>query len=215
MSLYCPSCGSKLEEDFKFCPNCGKNLKGNFIFCPGCGKKMPKTNIETNKEVSPIVTKPKPIKKKFKLPKINLKNKKIVLPIIIILIIIIVVIGGAAIILLNSDNNDSNIGGRTFTISITNDFSENADCYLVTDNFRQGTFGNPGFTVNSNDEEIITINEDDLMFQRDEYEIKLFVTMNDVSKEAIASAVTDSAEFIIDNIPGEIELYEVKCNDYQ
>lgn len=215
MPLYCPGCGNKLDEDFKFCPHCGKNLKGNFIFCPGCGKKMPKTNNEPQRNISPIVDPPKKTKKKFKLPKISFKNKKLVFPIIIILIIVIAVIGAAAIIVLNSDNDDSNTGGRTFIISITNDFSENADCYLVTDNFRQGVFGNPGFTVNANDDATITINEDDLMFQRESYMIKLFVTIDDVSKEATATAVTDSADFVIDNIPGEIDLYEIDCTGYQ
>jgi len=214
MSLYCPSCGSKLEDDFKFCPHCGKNLKGNFIFCPGCGKKMSKTNNELKRDISPMVSQPKKTKKKFKLPKFNSKNKKIVIPILIILIIVIVVIAGAAYVVLTSNNGNSNNGGRTFSISITNDFSENAECYLVIDNFKQGEYGND-FQVNANDVETKIVNEDDLIFQRDAYLIKLFVTIDDVTKEATASAVTDTAEFVIDNIPGEIDSFVVNCNGYQ
>jgi hypothetical protein len=215
MSLYCPGCGKSLKEDFEFCPHCGKNLKGKFIFCSGCGKKMPKTNNEPIKNNAPIVSPPKKSKNKFKFPKISFKNKKKILPILIIIIVLVVVIGAVAIVLLNSDNEETISGGRTFTILITNGFSENAECYLVTDNFRQGTFGNPGFTVNANDDATITIIEDDLMFQRDAYAIKLFVTIDEVSNEATATAVTESANFLIDNVPGEIDLYEVNCSDYQ
>ena len=50
MPIYCPKCGNKLEENFKFCPNCGKNLAGKFVFCPDCGKKM----IPADKRMAPI-----------------------------------------------------------------------------------------------------------------------------------------------------------------
>jgi hypothetical protein len=218
MSLYCSGCGDKLDENFKYCPNCVKNLKGNLFFCSGCGKKMQTTNVEPKSEIPPVenIIETKKVKqKKFKLPKLSFKNNKKFLPFLIILIIVIVVIAAAAVILLNYSPEETNIGGRSFTILITNDFSKNAECYLVTDNFRQGTFGNPGFTVNANDESTITINEDDLMFQRDSYPIKLFVTIDDTSREAIANSVTEAADFTIDNELGEIELFDVICDGYQ
>lgn len=216
MTIYCPKCGIELEEKFKFCPGCGKNLNGDFIFCPGCGKKMSNVKSESNQEITPIVSEPKKAKTKFKFPKIKIsfKNKKKILTLLIIFVIIIVVIAAAAYIVMNYEPDDSPAGGRTFTISITNDYHENADCYIVTDNMRQGTFGNPGFTVNANDDSTITIVEDDLMFKRDSYDIKLFVTIDDVPIDSTASAVTESATFIIDNAEGEIDIFEVSCTDY-
>ena len=85
--------------------------------------------------------------------------------IILIVIIVIVVIAAAAVILLNYSPEETNIGGRSFTILITNDFSKNAECYLVTDNFRQGTFGNPGFTVNANGNDYVTPGNAELKVQ--------------------------------------------------
>jgi len=214
MMIYCPKCGFNLDEKFKFCPNCGKNLNGDFIFCPGCGKKMTKVKNESKQEINPIISTPKRTKNKFKFPKISFKNKKRILPILIIFVIAIVVIAAVAIVLLNSGSDESETGGRTFTITITNDFSKNAECYLVIDNIRQGTFGNPGFTVNANDDATITINEKDLMFQRDKYNIKLFVTIDGDILSDTAEAVTYSASFIIDNEEGQIDRYYVECTDY-
>jgi hypothetical protein len=214
MTIYCPKCGNDLEEKFKFCPNCGKNLNDDFIFCPGCGKKMTTTNNQPEQDITPIVSEPKRVKNKYKLPKLSFKNKRKILPITIIFVIVIAVIGATALIILNSDSTVSNTGGRSFTISITNDYHKNADCYLVTDNMRQGTFGNPGFSVNANDDATIVINEDDLMFQRESYNIKLFVTIDDVPIESVASAITESADFIIDNQEGQIDIFEVNCTGH-
>lgn len=214
MPLYCPECGNSLAENFKFCPECGKNLKGSFIFCPDCGKKMPITNDVTQKETISEEPQPKKEKTKFKFPKISIKLPKKTLIIILAIICIIVVVGAAAIVLYPRETNETTMGGRTFTITIRNDFSSIANCYLLIDNLKQGVYGNPGFTVNANDIETINITEDDLMFQRDEYVIKLFVTINDVQEVATANAVTESANFIIDNYVGQIDEFYVNCTGY-
>ena len=56
---YCPECGFKIDNKFKFCPNCGSNIESAFspvvqsdhqgkdyIICKNCGEKNPKENSE-------------------------------------------------------------------------------------------------------------------------------------------------------------------------
>ena len=213
MSLYCPKCGNNLEDNFNFCPDCGKNLAGSFFFCAECGKKISTTEKEKTVDTAPTVTKPKKEKMKFTLPKFLTKIPKKTLIIIIAIICIVAVVGATAIVLYPFDGGAGS-GGRTFSLTITNDYSSSANCYILTDYLRQGVFGNAGFTINANDEEIITINEDDLMTIRDAHNIELRVTIDGVVESATASAVTDSANFIIDNIEGQIDEFYVNCTDY-
>ena len=214
MPLYCPECGNSLAENFKFCPECGKNLKGSFNFCPDCGKKMPITNEIEQKETITEEPQPKKEKTKFKFPKISIKIPKKTMIILLAIICIIVVVVAAAIVLYPGETTETTSGGRTFTITIRNDFSSSANCYLLTDNLKQGVYGNPGFVVNANGIETFNITEDDLMFQREDYVIKLFVTINDVQEVSTADAVTESANFVIDNYEDQVDEFYVNCTGY-
>jgi len=213
MSLHCPKCGNNLEDNFKFCPECGKNLAGSFFFCAECGKKISTTEQEKTVDSASPVIKPKKEKIKFTLPKFVTKIPKKTLIIIIAIICIVAVVGATAIVLYPFDGGTAP-RGRTFTLTITNDYSSNAHCYLLTDSLKQGVYGNAGFTVYANDEEIITINEDDLMFQRDAYKMEIRVTIDDVEEAAIATAVSESANFLIDNVEGQVDEFEVDCTGY-
>jgi hypothetical protein len=213
MSLHCSKCGGNLDDNFKFCPECGKNLKGSFFFCAECGKKMTNTEKEKSIETAPATSDTKKEKTEFKLPKFLTGIPKKTLIIIIAIICIVAVVGATAIIL-NPFNGGAGTGGRIFTLTITNDFSSNAHCYILTDYLKQGVYGNAGFIVYANDEEIITINEDDLMTLRDAHNIELRVTIDDIEEAATATAVTDSANFIIDNVEGTVDLFYVNCTVY-
>jgi len=215
MLEYCPECGNKLEESFKFCPNCGKNLTGEFAFCPECGKKM----ILSEKRIVHLpekreMFKAKKEKSKITFPKISLHIPRKTVIIIIALVCLAVVVSAAVIVLSPFDTAGVQSGGRTFTVTVTNDFTSNAECYLLIDNLKQGVYGNSGFTVNARGEEVITINEDDLMFQRDAYVMKLFVTIDDIQEFGFAAAVTESAEFIIDHVEGQFDEFYVNCTSY-
>jgi hypothetical protein len=213
MSLHCSKCGGNLDDNFKFCPDCGKNLKGSFFFCAECGKKIPNTEKEKLNETAPATSDTKKEKTEFKLPRFLTKIPKKTLIIIIAIICIVAVVGATAIIL-NPFDGGTVTGGRTFTLTITNNYSSNANCYLLTDSLKQGVYGNAGFTVYANDEEVITINEDDLMFQRDSHKIELRVTIDDIEEAATATAVSESANFIIDNIEGFVDQFNVTCTGY-
>lgn len=213
MSLYCPKCGNNLEDNFNYCPECGKNLAGSFFFCAECGKKMSTTEKEKTVDTAPTVTKPKKEKTKLTLPKFLTKIPKKTLIIIIAIICIVAVVGATAIVLYPFDGGAPS-GGRTFTLTITNDYSSNANCYLLTDSLKQGVYGNAGFIVYANDEETITINEDDLMFQRDAYKMEIRVTIDDVEEAATAIAVSESANFLIDNVEGQVDEFYVQCTGF-
>ena len=213
MSLHCSKCGEKLDDNFKFCPECGKKLKGSFFFCAECGKEISDTEKEKSKETVPTASDTKKEKTEFKLPKFLTKITKKTLIIIIAIICIVAVVGATAMIL-NPFDGGSATGGRIFTLTITNDYSSNAHCYLLTDNLKQGVYGNAGFTVYANNEEVITINEDNLMFQRDAYKIELRATIDDVEEVATAIAVSESANFRIENIEGYVNQFYVNCTGY-
>ena len=51
--LYCPNCGRKLNQKYKFCPYCGAKIKncpnnGNYVIekCPNCGRNVRSTMME-------------------------------------------------------------------------------------------------------------------------------------------------------------------------
>ena len=210
----------------KFCPYCGTNLEAGFKFCPECGKELPEIKktgeikpekVKTSEPIKEEKPKPKKAKIKIKFPKLSFKkvSKKTAI-IIVAIICIAAVISVAAHVVVNNPFAAS-VGprGRTFTVTVNNDFESDAECYLTIDNLRQGIYGNPGFTVTASGTEIITIKEDDLIYQRENYTIKLIVTIDDVSDDATASAVTESAEFLIDNVEGQFYNFYVNCTSYQ
>ena len=126
MTIYCPKCGNKLEENFKFCPDCGKNLKGKFTFCPECGKKMILSEGIAPTPDKSDVFKPKKRKLRISFPRLSLHIPKKTA----IAIIAIVCIAAAAIVLYPLDGTVKS-RGRTFALTVTNDFSSNAECYLL------------------------------------------------------------------------------------
>jgi uncharacterized membrane protein YvbJ len=94
MIFICPSCGVRLEKDFKFCPNCGFDLsspsesedtgndnghskpgivicsscgeenKAGNDFCTSCGAKLPSSGKKTPSSVSEPQKRSQPVKKK-------------------------------------------------------------------------------------------------------------------------------------------------------
>jgi hypothetical protein len=199
MVKYCPKCGNKVEENFKFCPECAKKLTGKFNFCPECGKKMPV---------------PEKTKIRFTLSEISLKiSKKTAIAIISIICVAAV---AATILMISPFGNGTagvgSAGGRTFIVTVESTYGSDVDCYITIDNLKQGEYGNTGFVVNSSGTEVLTINEDDLKYERDAYKITLYVTVDGALKEATASAVKESAEFLISSTDGQ---HSVECIGFQ
>jgi len=221
MVKYCSECGNKLKESFKmpkYCSECGNKLEGSFKFCPECGKKMPM--IKDVKRLEEIETKEKvktkaEEKTRFALPKPSLKiSKKTAIAIISIVCVAIVV---AAVVLVispfgNWTTGVKSAGGRTFTVTVESTYGSDVDCYITIDNLKQGEYGNTGFVVSSSGTEVITINEDDLKYERNTYKITLYATVDGGSKEAVASAVTESAGFLISSVGGQLS---VNCTGFQ
>jgi predicted nucleic acid-binding Zn-ribbon protein len=236
MVKYCTECGSELEEDYKFCPDCGKEKATSKK-----GKKAEKVKI-TTKEEEKVETKAKkeedkePLKAKeelepekekkkerfqLKFPKISFKKvpKKTAI-FLIAIICIIVVVSGSAYVVLNGNFLNASVkpeGGRTFSITVTNDFNKDASCKLLIDHLPQGPYGLVGFTINASGSEVIEINEDDLSYIRDSYLIELIVEINGADgypERDEAPAVNTTADFLIDMVDGQIYDFYVECTSY-
>jgi len=214
MPKYCSECGKKIEESFKFCPECGAKLVSKFTSCPECDKKMPKDTkrlekIETKEEVK---TKAKE-KTRFALPKPSLKiSKKTAIAIISIVCVAVVIVAAVLVISPFGNRTTSVAGGRTFTVTVESTYGSDVDCYITIDNLKQGEYGNTGFVVNSSGTEVLTINEDDLKYERNAYKITLYATDDDSEEFATALAVTESAEFLISSADGQLN---VECTGFQ
>lgn len=213
MLEYCPECGNKLKESFKFCPNCGKNLTGEFAFCPGCGKKM----ILSEKRIVSLpekreMFKAKKEKSKITFPKISLHIPRKTVIIIIALVCLAVVVSAAVIVLSPFDTAGVQSAGRIFTVTVENTFNSDAECYLKVGSLKYGET----FTVSSGETEMISVEEDNLMpsILGSNYAITLYTTINDITIEATANAVTESASFLISEstVIGE---HQVECTGYQ
>ncbi|UCD14434.1 MAG: zinc ribbon domain-containing protein [Thermoplasmatales archaeon] len=207
MSIYCPKCGNKLEENFKFCPDCGKNLKGKFAFCPECGKKM-----ILSEGIVPTPEKKEVFKaKKRKLPKLSLHIPKKTVIAIVAIVCIVAVVGATAIVLYPFDTAVVKSGGRTFTITVENTFGSEAECYLKVGALKHGGT----FTVLSGETKAINVDEDNLISSLlgSDYEITLYATINDIMEEATADSVTESANFLISEYVANE--HQVECTSYQ
>ena len=220
MVKYCPYCGIELEADYKFCPDCGKQVPTGKKGAKHEKEKTPeKEEIEEKVEAKekPKEKAKKKAKFKFKLPKLSLKiPKKTAIIILAIVCVVIVASAGAWVVIKGNPFGAAVVPpGKIFTITVENAFGTDADCHFLIDNLPQGTYGNPGFTVNASETKVITINEDDLIYQgRDSYPIKLFATIDGSEgfpDYATALAVTESAEFVIDNVEGRIDEFYVNC----
>ncbi len=201
MPLFCPKCGNKLHGNFKFCPTCGKNLKGKFAFCTECGKKMPIA---------------KKAKTGVSLPKLslNIPRKAIIA---IVVIICIAAVGATAVYIINPfETPDVQSAGRTFTVTVENNFGDEAECYLKVGLLKHGDT----FNVPSGQTETINLQEDSFLSSllRSEYNITLYVSIDDPQGEMIewasADPVTKSAEFLISK-NSETDYLDVECKDYQ
>ena len=215
MPKYCSECGNKLEEGFKFCPKCGAELVSKFTSCPECNKKISKDTkglekIETKEEVE---TKAKE-KTRFALPKPSLKISKKTAIAIISVVCVAVAVAAAVLVIspFGKGTTGAKAGGRTFTVTVESTYGSDVDCYITIDNLKQGEYGNTGFVVNPSGTEVLTINEDDLKYERDAYKIVLYVTVDGTLEEATASAVTESAGFLISSAGGQLS---VNCTGFQ
>ena len=239
MVKYCTECGTELEEDFKFCPDCGKE---KVTSKKGKKAEKAKTSVKEEEKKEKVETKTKkeedkePVKTKeehetekekkkerfrLKFPKISFKKlpKKTTI-FLIAIICIIVVVSGSAYVVLNGNFLNASVkpeGGRTISITVTNDFNKDAFCKLLIDHLPQGPYGLVGFTINASGSEVLEIIEDDLSYIRDSYLIELIVEIDGADgypERDEAPAVNTTADFIIDMIDGQIYDFYVECTSY-
>lgn len=228
MAKYCTECGAELEGDYKFCPECGtktatvkkgkktEKVKKEEEVEGKKEEKKEEVDVKSEKEEK----KKKPAKFKLKLPSYIKKMPKKTGVLLLAIICIVVVVVAAVIYINPLGNMNGSVGpggGRTFTVTVRNDFNQDAECYLLIDNLRQGISGEPGFTVNASEETVITIIEDDLLYQRSSYPIRLFVSMDNADgypDSDLAPLVNASAEFVIDMVDGQIYDFFVECTAY-
>ena len=200
--ITCPSCGTEVQPGFKFCPECGKPVP------------VPQNAIDRDTEKQ---NKKNESRKKISIWRLAKKiSRKMIMSIIAIVCITILVVAAAFYIIHQGEQN-TNInasGGRTFAIAVTNNFTSNASCYLLIDDLRQGTYGNPGFIINASDITIVTIDEDNLSSRNTSHSIELVVTINNVQESDVAAAVTKSATFLITNVAGQFDEFKVNCITY-
>ncbi|UCF11863.1 MAG: zinc ribbon domain-containing protein [Thermoplasmatales archaeon] len=212
MLKYCPVCGNNLEEGFKFCPNCGKKLIGEIAFCPECGKKM----ILSEKRIAPTPEKRETVKAKKRKSRVTFPKFTRHIPrktaIVIIAIICLAVVVSAAVIVLSPfGTNGGQSAGRSFTVTVENTFGSDAVGYLKVGSLKYGGT----FTVMFGIPQTINVEEDTLFsgILGSNYSITLYATINDITEEATAIAVTESANFLVSKSTiGEVQ---VECTDYQ
>jgi uncharacterized membrane protein YvbJ len=236
MVMHCQECGKKAEGNFQFCPfcgkklikpkicsNCGAKLKEKFMFCPECGKKWGSSEKH-------LIPKPKKAEKTMPSKKANskaasskmslcfLKNfkrpgKKVLM---IISVICVVLVVAAAVIVFypfNNANTNNSSGGRTFSITIENNYSSNVDCYLTVGQLRYGE-NNNDYSIQSGESFPIVVVEDALnpILLSSDYDITLYVSSDDGESQATAFDVTESATFVIS---GDAESISVNCTESQ
>lgn len=227
---FCPFCGKKLIKP-KICSNCGAKLEENFMFCPECGKKwgsseksfIPKSKKTEKAGIEDKVEKTMPSKKAKsnaaspKRSRSFLKNfkrpgKKVLM---IISVICIVLVVAAAVIMFypfnNANTNSSSYGGRTFAITIDNNFGSTVSCYLKVGQLR---YGNIDYSIQSGDSFPIVVVEDSLnpILLNSDYDITLYVSSNDGESQATAFDVTESVTFEIFDDNG---IVSVNCTESQ
>lgn len=220
MAKYCPYCGSEIEADFKFCPECGKSIPATVKGKKAEKEKKPE-KVETKekketKEKAEVKEKEKPKGKpklKLKLPKIKLKIPKKTAIIIVAIICIVAVASATTFVAINNNWFGATVvqsEERTFTINVTNELYSDVECYLTIDNLRQTEYGH-GFTLNSSETKVLTIDEDNLLYPgRSAYRISLFADL-EYEEFDTATAVTQYADFLIDE---ENLLQYVECTGF-
>lgn len=212
MLKYCPECGDKLEESFKFCPNCGKKLIGEIAFCPECGKKM----ILSEKKIVPTPEKRETLnvkkrKSRVTFPKLFHHIPRKTAIVIIAIICLAVVVSAAVIVLSPFDTTGIQSAGRSFTVTVNNIFGSDAECYLKVGSLKYGGT----FTVVSGIPKTINVEEDNLFsgILGSNYSITLYAAINDITDEATANVVTESANFLVSKSTiGEVR---VECTAHQ
>jgi len=204
-------------EDLIFtCPSCGTQVQSGFKFCPECGKPVsPPQHIIDRKKGKEAIRNDSGIKlSRMKLTK-KISRKMMMSIVAIICIAVIVVAAAFYIIHQGGQNTNINAGsGRTLTITVNNNFTSNASCYLIIDGLRQGAYGNPEFIMNASDTTVITIDEDNLSSRNTAHSIELVVTIGDVTESDVAATVTKSASFLINNVEGQFDTFYVQCTAY-
>jgi hypothetical protein len=189
----------QVRQDFKYCPECGKNLLDISQFYAKQDKKSTPPSLKSISTPKQVDTKKKKStfhKPSFKIPKINkYPNKKILLSIVAVFVILIVIF---SIILLDPFsgglNGSSSYGGRTFTVTIDNEYTEVVTAYVTIDNIKQGECGDE-FEIQAGEKKTFNVNEDDLQYQRASYKIAVYTTVDNVHRSAEATNVTEYASF--------------------
>ena len=219
----CPDCGAKLKEKFKFCPECGKDIMPPTGKAKAKPKKVettpPEKKVEEIKPAKKTIPE-KNVKSKATKPKISLSflskfkrpGKKVIM---IFSIICIVLLVSAAIVLYypfnSTDTNGTSSEGRTFIISIDNNYAGGVSYYLKIGMLR---YGSGTDTLLSNGEtQTLEIDEDSLNpgILNSEYDITLYVSTDDGASylSDFALDVTEFATFVISSIG------QVNCTESQ
>ncbi len=224
MTKYCPSCSKKQKEEFKYCTDCGEKLQkapamcvfcghklGDFFkFCPECGNYIAegkKPKADTKSKSSYIKTKDK---NKLSLPKFNFKRIPKNLMIILLIVVVVVIVISAAYILLSSNpsSSGSEYGGRTFTVTIVNNYNYDVICDLKVGPLKYSE----GFPVLAGESLPLTVNEDDLFSTSSSYNMTLYVMYDEIEQSATAIEVTSYASFEISESGNQ---HVVEATEYQ
>jgi len=202
------------ERMVENCSICGSKLEGDVKFCPECGEQIPLAK-ETKKVETKVKSKAKTKKKttvKFSLPKISLRNapKPMIAGIALLCIAIIAVAGVVVISPFDMTGSVSNsgmqetAGGRVFSVIVENFCDTEATCYLTVGGLKYKEVGNNGdFTIPARESITLDIVEDILFIVKTNYDISLFATI-DYQEKGTVSDVTESAEFSISEMEGEL-----------
>ena len=116
MADICENCGAKLNDNAKFCPECGVKID-EISYCPECGSKL-KMNDDFCSECGYGINEK---------PKLNIKDNKIIMALIIIIIVLLVSV--ALFISGTFTNSDielgtKDFGGITMSVPVGSNFVE-------------------------------------------------------------------------------------------
>lgn len=195
-----------------FCPNCGTQIEENGAFCPNCGNKL--NNETATSPVAPVTEKPKKVKK---------KKGKVIAAIISVLVVIAIV---ATVIIINpfgdKSGGGSSIGSkkenqwyvaeRTMNQTYSDDYTYKYQYkYLDSVQLLETTFNGETttYTYDNNDRLMsVESSETDLSFEYEEKGSKYVGTSN-VYKDD-----DDSYYMIVKyNRANQLVLQETYCND--
>jgi len=192
MANYCPKCGECLDTAKKilFCPECGTKQENEFKYCPECGNRLSIDSQSTKKKKTKTVALPK-----INLPKISIKlpkvSRKYAVSLFLICIVVLSIVG-VWIFFPFSFNGTSN-SNRTFEITIRNTYSSTIACSLKVGSINYGD----EFDIVPGGNTTQLIKEKDLFSKNNNYTITLTATSGAINKVATAENVSEYAIFTI------------------